>query len=98
MSSTTDTTIAAVEIAAQRWSAEGVRALLDQGLDVKSVGTSAAMTAAAANRCLPVITLLLDAGADVNARDRDRDTPLAMARRMKHDDVAALLVARGAKD
>jgi hypothetical protein len=93
-----DTSITPVEIAAQRWSAEGVRALLEHGLDVTSVGAAGAMTAAAANRCLPVITLLLDAGADVNARDRDRDTPLAMARRMKHDDVAALLVSRGARD
>jgi hypothetical protein len=98
MGSATDTTIAAVEIAAERWSADGVRALLEHGLDVKSRGVSGAMTAAAANRCVPVITLLLDAGADVNARDRDRDTPLAMARRMKHDDVVTLLVSRGARD
>lgn len=98
MSSTADTTIAAVEIAAEQWSADGVRVLLDHGLDVKSVGVSSALTAAAANGCEPVIRLLLDAGADPNRPDRDRDTPLAMARRMKHDAIARLLIERGARN
>jgi cytohesin len=96
--SRTDNTIAAVEIAAQRWSADGVRALLDHGLDVKSVGVAGALTTVAANRCTPVLTMLLDAGANPNARDRNGDTPLAMARRMKHADVEQVLVARGARE
>jgi ankyrin repeat protein len=97
-SSTLDTTIAAVEIAAQRWSPEGVRALLDHGLDVKSDGVASALTTVAANRCTPILTMLLDAGADPNARDRNRDTPLAMARRMKHADIEQVLVSRGARE
>ena len=92
------TSVSAVEIAAQRWSADGVRLLLARGLNVRSVGVSGALTAAAANACEPVIVLLLDAGADVNAPDRARDTPLAMAQRTNHAEIARLLVARGARD
>jgi ankyrin repeat protein len=97
-SSTSDNTVTAVEIAAQRSSPEGVRALLERGLDVESVGVAGALTTVAANRCTPILTMLLDAGADPNARDRRRDTPLAMARRMKHADIEQLLVARGARE
>lgn len=91
------TSVSAVEIAAQQWSADGVRQLLARGLSVKSVGVSGALTAAAANGCEPAIRLLLDAGADVNAPDRKRDTPLAMAQRTNHVDIARLLIARGAR-
>jgi hypothetical protein len=55
-----------VEIAATQWSPDGIRLLLAHGLDVKSRDVSYALTAAVANGCDPIITLLLDAGADVN--------------------------------
>jgi ankyrin repeat protein len=41
--------------------------------------------------------LLLDKGADVNARDRDGRTALAFASQERHSIVAELLKARGAK-
>ena len=48
--------------------------------------------------CLAGVRVLLDAGADVNGRDRSRDTVLAMARRVTHAELVAMLLSRGARD
>ncbi len=85
------------ELAAKQWSADGLRVLLDLGLDVKSVATSGALAHAAANGCEPCLTVLLDAGADVNGRDRNGDTALIMARRVGNTAMAELLLKRGAR-
>lgn len=86
------------EIAARQWSADGLRVLVELGFDVKSEAAADALVRAASNGCEACITVLLDAGADVNGRDRHRDTALAMARRVGNTAIADLLVARGARD
>jgi len=43
-----------------------------------------------------VVALLLDKGADVNAKGRENSTPLHMAAAMGHKDVVALLLDKGA--
>jgi hypothetical protein len=88
----------AVEIAARQWSVEGVQLLLDHGLQIHSPAVGDALVAAASNGCEPVITLLLDAGASANARDREGDAPLAMARRVHNPGIAVLLISRGARE
>ena len=94
----TDRPSSAVELAARQWSADGVRVLLDYGLTIRSVGVSGALVTAASNGAEPIVTLLLDAGADVNGRDKHNDTPLAMARRGDNPGMVKLLVARGARE
>lgn len=84
------------ELAARQWSAGGLRVLLELGLDVKSVAVSGALVHAAANGCEPCLTALLDAGADVNGRDRHGDTALAMAQRVGNTAIADVLTRRGA--
>lgn len=97
-SSRLSTKSSAVERAAARWSPDGVRVLLDHGLTIRSVGVNGALVAAAANGAAPIITMLLDAGADVNGRDRNNDTALAMARRVNNAEIVKLLLARGARE
>jgi hypothetical protein len=87
-----------VEIAARQWSPDAVRFLLANGLIVQDESVQNALVTAASNGCEPIVTMLLDAGADVNGRDKRRDTALAMARRVNNDGIARLLVARGARD
>lgn len=86
------------ELAARRWSADGLRVLLDLGLDVKGVAAAGALVHAAANGCEPCLTVLLDAGVDANGRDRNGDTAIAMARRVGNGAVAELLIRRGARE
>jgi hypothetical protein len=93
----TTTYTSPVEIAAHQWSPEGVRLLLDNGLKIPSQEVAGALVHAAANGCAPVITMLPDAGAAVDGRDRNNDTPLAMARRVRNPQIVALLVGRGAR-
>jgi hypothetical protein len=90
--------LAAVEIAARRWSPEGVAVLIDHGLTIRGEAVNDALVSASANGCVLVIRLLLDAGADVNGMDEHDDAPLAMARRVRSADVAAYLLGRGARE
>jgi ankyrin repeat protein len=93
-----DQSIHPVEIAARRWSPEGVRFLLDNGLVVKHVSVQNALVTAASNGCEPIVRMLLDAGADVNGLDERNDSALAMARRVNNQQIARLLIDRGARD
>ncbi len=86
-----------VELAARRWSPDGIDLLLRKGLDIRSQGVADALVHSASNGCEPCARRLLDAGADVNAVDSERDTPLAMARRVRSAQMVALLVSRGAR-
>lgn len=106
-------TDSAIHLAAQQGLALAVKALLAEGKFVDSVGdfgrTPLHLAAEAGH--LEVLRLLLDAGADVNARDtripksRPRDvidnlvgrTALIYASERGHLDVVKLLLARGAR-
>ena len=57
---------------------------------------STALHFAAAFGRLPVVRLLLDAGADVNALDQERFTALTWACRRGHTNIARLLLSHGA--
>ena len=58
-------------------------------------GATATLTAAAGGS-LPVVEMLANTGADLNATNLYGDSPLDAAMENKHDDVAAVLKARGA--
>lgn len=90
------TTVYPAWIAAHKWSAEGLRVLVEHGLDPAGPGTANAMTTASGNGCEPCLQVLLDAGASPAAVDSAGDTPLAMARRVRNAKGVALLVSRGA--
>jgi len=45
-----------------------------------------------------VVALLIDKGADVNAKDRDGKTPLSLAQEKGHNEIIELLKKRGAKE
>jgi ankyrin repeat protein len=85
---------------------EVARVLLAHGANVGFAQTEGvtALHEAAFSGDVDTVRMLLDAGADPNAKTgklddgREGVTPLAMALRRKHDDVAALLRARGARD
>jgi hypothetical protein len=88
----------AVELASDHCSHEGVQTLIDNGLSIASVGVHGALVTATSNGCDLIVQTLLDAGADVNGRDRDNQTPLAAARRTNNQRMVTLLLARGAHD
>jgi len=77
-----------------------VRALLDAGADPRLASRNAMRVAplhsAVARRCLPVARLLLDRGADVNARQAGGFTPLHGAAANGDRALSELLVDRGA--
>ena len=90
--------------------ADVVALLLDRGADVDLVvpGDENALIRAAAAGHLDVVKALVKRGADVNARVRadaggwnapgEWRTPLGMARKGRHADVIAFLVAAGARE
>lgn len=95
--------------AAGRGQLDAVRLLLDAGASIEMVvpGDENALIQASGGGHLEVVRLLLSRGADANARvvvdvgDSPRPvlrTPLRMARRGGHDDVAAELLRAGARD
>jgi hypothetical protein len=85
-------------IAARQWSPDGMRLLLDNGLDLGGLPVRDAFTAAAGNGCEPIIRMLLDAGLPVDAVDSSNDTALAMARRVRNPHLVALLTGIGAQE
>ena len=76
-----------------------IRWLLDHGADVKKVGTNTGSTplhaAAYIGRCDAAV-LLLDAGADVDARTYHSNTPLHHAAAAADNKLCNLLLSRGA--
>ena len=55
------------------------------------------MHAVAEDGTLEMVQILVEAGADVNAKNRDGKTPLDLAHKNKHRDVEKLLRKHGAK-
>lgn len=85
---------------AKRGDAEKVKALLKQGVDIEATTDSTGSTPlhlAAAGGHLDVVKLLLEHGADINAMDRGRSTPLIAALRNKHRELADFLMSKGAQ-
>jgi ankyrin repeat protein len=74
-----------------------VALLLDKGARIDSAEKDGAtpLHFAAQEGCLDAVRLLLDRDANVNARDKQGRTPLTRSEQWHHDDVGALLRARG---
>jgi ankyrin repeat protein len=77
--------------------APALRLLLASGLKPnEAVGGTAPLLAAARERCVDAVTVLLDKGADVNVKDSDGRTALIIAAAGGMLDVARVLLERGA--
>ena len=77
--------------------APALRLLLASGLKPNdAVNGRTPLLAAAGERCIDAVTVLLDNGADVNARDGDGRTALIVAAAGGMLDVARVLLKRGA--
>ncbi len=79
---------------------QAARLLVERGADVGDVARNELkvqpLHSAAAARQLEIVELLLDHGADPNARQQGAHTPLDAARQSGDDALAELLLARGA--
>jgi ankyrin repeat protein len=77
-----------------------VRRLIALGVDVnrrQSLGGSPPLVDAAVANNQRTVELLIEAGADINATNRDGETALDQARELDHDGLAAWLEAHGAE-
>jgi ankyrin repeat protein len=78
---------------------EGINLYLDYGANPNHNQPRTALGHAIyARRSLEVVRLLLDRGADPNVPDSDGTKPYALAKRLGDQDLAALLVQRGARE
>ncbi|HEV7765584.1 MAG TPA: M56 family metallopeptidase [Thermoanaerobaculia bacterium] len=80
-----------------------VNLLLDAGAKIDEIvpGDENALMGASARGHVDIVHLLITRGADVNARTYERGdlrTPLRLARRNAHEEVARILIAAGAKE
>ncbi len=79
---------------------QAVALLVERGADVSAVARNAMevqpLHAATAARHAEIVTLLLEAGADPDARQHGGWTPLAAARHAGQDAIAEILLAHGA--
>jgi hypothetical protein len=82
--------VSAIEAAASNGNVELVRALAAVGLDVKSLETTRALVQAAGAGHLPVVKLLVQEGADLEATSGG-DTPLSRALANGRDEVVQYL-------
>ncbi len=82
-------------LAASAGEAECVRALLRAGAEVNAAPPSGdtALIIASRRGSLETVRVLLEAGADRHARNKDGETALDHARRLKHQEITALLEA-----
>jgi hypothetical protein len=79
-----------------------VRLLLDNGADLEAVARNdmriRAIHAAVASRNAAIVGILIEAGADVNARQQDDYTPLMAAAQNKDEAIEQMLRAAGATE
>lgn len=73
-----------------------VAALISEGASVNRPGQWAPLHYAAASGSLKAVQMLLDAGADINAKSANGTTPLMMAARENKAEVARYLLQKGA--
>jgi len=85
----------ALMMAALKGRTEWVRKLIDRGAKVQKPGWSP-VHYAATGPSAEILILLLDRGADVNARAPNRNTPLMLAARYGPEENVKLLLQRGA--
>ncbi|KAJ6668981.1 hypothetical protein lerEdw1_007790 [Lerista edwardsae] len=90
---------------AMHWAADGgyrdvIEWMIDDGceVDTRDIGLewTPLMRLCAMTGKVDVATLLIDAGADVNVKDKDGKTPLMVASLNNHENLVALLLERGA--
>ncbi|XP_066477536.1 fibronectin type 3 and ankyrin repeat domains protein 1 [Tiliqua scincoides] len=90
---------------AMHWAADGgnsdvIEWMIEDGceVDTRDVGLewTPLMRLCAMSGKVDVATLFIDAGADVNLKDKDGKTPLMIASLNNHDNLVALLLDRGA--
>ncbi len=74
--------------------ADAVKLLIDAGPDPEALGP--ALIWATWNKSGPILSLLLDAGADPNYRDKNGDTPLLDAASSNKPNLVRILLAAGA--
>lgn len=73
-------------IACQRGHLQLVEELIKLGADVKLAGKETPLTAACLNGHSDIVDILLKAGADINLGNREKKTPLEIARERGHVD------------
>jgi ankyrin repeat protein len=74
-----------------------VKWLLDNGARIDHMGTTMALSTAAAKNNFPIVNLLLSRGIDVNAHSGKFMSALRAATLFGHDDMATMLIGIGAK-
>jgi ankyrin repeat protein len=67
-----------------------------QDIDTRNVGGTTSLMYACEAGCLELVHLLINRGADVNAVDRTKRSPLTWAILSWRDDVVDLLISKGA--
>jgi uncharacterized protein len=86
----------ALMMAALRGNEEWVKRLLERGAQINRTGWTP-LHYAATGSATPLVALLLDKGADIEAPSPNGTTPLMMAARYGNQESAVLLLVRGAK-
>jgi hypothetical protein len=90
------TYVSPAEEVAKGYSDQGLRFLVDKGLDPRGPGARAAFSQTIAMDCVRCAVVLLDAGTPVDTRDEQGRMPLAVARGALNTAMTALLSSRGA--
>lgn len=84
-----------LDIAATHKSVRVARLLIKNGANI-DIAISDALHRAAYQGCMELVELLIESGADVNARNGNDATPLFMVSRYNCEDIARLLIVKGA--